>query len=234
MNIGKTMSHPRFKIERYRSVDRYLHALLLLTTHGQQVDTGDLAAKVGVSDAAASHMLKTLESKKLVKLEPYEGAELTPEGLHRALRVIRRHRLIEVWLHQVMKFDLNEIHARATAMQSLMDQTLEDKFDEILGHPKYDPHGQPIPGKNATWLKLTDSPLLDLTPGTIGKVSRITTDDKELLRYLAKLGIRIGEKVIFHHLSPFEGPVSVQVGDKTHHIGRKVAATIYLEPAESS
>ena len=128
------MRSPRLR--RSAAVDQYLHALLLLTDHGQPADTGELAAKVGVSPAAGSQMLKKLAELGLAKLEPYRGTELTTEGLHRALRVVRRHRLLELFLHRVMGFDLQDLHTRATALQSVIDEAFEERMDAMLGSPR--------------------------------------------------------------------------------------------------
>ena len=213
---------------RSAAVDQYLHALMLLTDHGQQADTGDLAAKVGVSPAAASQMLKKLADLDLVKLEPYRGTELTTEGLHRALRVVRRHRLLELFLHRIVGFDLPDLHARAVALQPAIDELFEEKLDAMLGSPRIDPHGRPIPGKNATWPKLGDSPLLDLPPGTSGAISRITTDSADVIKYLHGLGVRPGAVVVLEGIAPFDGPVSVRVKGNAVHLGRRLAQALHV------
>lgn len=213
---------------RSAAVDQYLHALMLLTDHGQQADTGDVAAKVGVSPAAASQMLKKLADLGLVKLEPYRGADLTTEGLHRALRIVRRHRLLELFLHRIMGFDLQDLHARARALEAAIDEAFEEKMDAMLGSPRIDPHGRPIPGRNATWPKLGDSPLLDLPPGTSGGISRITTDDADAIEYLHGLGIRPGAVVVLEGVAPFEGPASVRVKGNVIHLGRRLAQAVHV------
>jgi DtxR family Mn-dependent transcriptional regulator len=210
------------------SIDRYLHAVLLLADGGQPVDTGDLARKVGVSDAAASRMLRTLAEKGLVRVEPYRGAELTTEGLHRALRIVRRHRLLEAYLHSVMGFDLREAHRRAALMQPTIDEVFEDKLDAMLGHPKFDPHGQPIPSKNATWPKVADAELLGLPAGTAGRVSRVTSEDADAIAWLAAQGIVPGAPIVFDGLAPFDGPVAVKVGGRIVHLGRRLAAAVHV------
>ncbi len=213
------------------SIDRYLHAVLLLASSGQPVDTGDLARKVGVSDAAASRMLRTLAEKGFVRVEPYRGAELTTEGLHRALRIVRRHRLLEAYLHEVMGFDLREAHRRAALMQSTVDEVFEDKLDAMLGHPKFDPHGQPIPSKDARWPKVADSALLGLPAGTAGRVSRVTSEDADAIAWLAAQGISPGAAVVLEGLAPFDGPVALRLGSKLLHLGRRLAATVHLVDA---
>jgi DtxR family Mn-dependent transcriptional regulator len=208
------------------AVDAYLHALLLLTNHGQQADTGDLAKRVGVSAAAASRMLKNLALRKLVRLEPYQGAELTPNGLHCALRVVRRHRLLEVWLHTVMGFDLRESHQRAVLMQPTIDEVFEEKLDVMLGRPKFDPHGQPIPAKNVTWPRLADSPLLELPAGSSGQISRVTSEDEEAIKYLESQGARPDAPITLESIGPFDGPIAVRINGHLVHLGRRLAQLI--------
>ena len=210
------------------AMDCYLHALLELTDHGQSADTGDLAAKMGVSTAATSQMLKKLAEQGLVKIQPYRGAELTTDGLHSALRVIRRHRLLELFLHRIMGFELQDLHIRAVALQSAIDQQFEERMDEMLDHARVDPHGQPIPARNATWPKLGDSPLLDLPPGTMGRISRITTDCTEVIKYLHGLGVSPGALAGLESIAPFDGPVSVRVKEDVIHIGRRLAQAIHV------
>jgi DtxR family Mn-dependent transcriptional regulator len=214
---------------RARSIDLYLHALVILTDHGQQADTGDVATRVGVSPAAATRMLKNLAGKKLVRLEPYKGAELTRVGMHQALRVVRRHRLLEVFLHQVMGFNLRETHERALLMQPTIDEVFEEKLDIMLDRPKVDPHGCPIPSKDVKWPRMLDTPLIDLPAGSSGQISRITTEDVEAIKYLKSQGIRAGAPVAVESIAPFDGPISVRVGRRTVHLGRRLAQLVNLE-----
>jgi DtxR family Mn-dependent transcriptional regulator len=214
--------------------DRYLHAILLLTDSGRQAETTDVAEKVGVSPPAASNMIRRLANMKLVVLEPYQGARLTTEGMHRALRVIRRHRLLEVFLNKVLGFDLRECHVRATSMLPAADTTFENRLDEFLGHPQFDPHGNPIPTREAVWPKVADSPLLKLPPGAEGRISRITTDDAEMLKYLHGLGLKPAAQVVFESIAPFDGPVTLRVGNKQVHVARRVAEVLYLQGSDAS
>jgi DtxR family Mn-dependent transcriptional regulator len=209
--------------------DGYLHAILLLTDNGRQAETTDIAQRMGVSPAAASRMVQRLAKRKLVILEPYQGARLTADGMHRALRVVRRHRLLEVFLHRVLGFDLRECHVRAAAMQPTIDQTFEERLDEFLGHPSADPHGNPIPTRNVVWPKLHDTPLLKLPPGTRGTVSRIATDDPAMLEYLQKTGLKPGVKVVYEGLAPFDGPASLRLANRQVHLARRVAEVLHLQ-----
>ena len=214
---------------RARSVDLYLHALLVLTDHGQQADTGDVATRVGVSPAAASRMLKNLASKRLVRLEPYKGAELTRVGMHQALRVVRRHRLLEVFLHKVMGFNLRETHERALLMQPTIDEEFEEKLDVMLDRPTVDPHGCPIPSKDITWPRMVDTPLVKLPAGSSGQISRITTEDAEAIKYLKSQGLRTGASIVLESIAPFDGPITVRVDRRAIHLGRRLAQVINLE-----
>jgi DtxR family Mn-dependent transcriptional regulator len=225
------MVKPSQRTPQARSVDLYLHAILLLSDHGQQADTGDVAARVGVSAPAASRMLRNLARKKLVRLEPYQGTELTPEGLHRALRVVRRHRLLEVFLHEMMGFDLRESHRRALLIQPAIDEVFEEKLDAMLGSPRIDPHGQPIPTKEVTWPRLGDALLLDLPAGTAGRVSRVTSEDADAIKYLENHGVTPGVPIVLKSVAPFDGPVTVQVGRRVLHLGRRLAHFVHVERA---
>jgi DtxR family Mn-dependent transcriptional regulator len=229
LNGGLIMVKNLPQNKRARSIDLYLHAILILTDHGQLADTGDVATRVGVSPAAASRMLKNLAKKKLVRLEPYQGAELTAEGLHQSLRVVRRHRLLEVFLNKVMGFDLRESHERAQVMQPTVDEVFEEKLDVMLGRPKFDPHGQPIPAKNVTWPRLADSPILGVPAGTSGVVSRVTSEDGEAINYLESQGIRAGASIVLESIAPFDGPVSVRVSGGVRHLGRRLAELIMVQ-----
>ncbi len=229
----KASESPRLRRGR-GAVDHYLHVLLLLTEHGQHADSGDVAARVGVSTAAASQMLRRLAEEGLVRVEHYRGAELTTEGLHRALRIVRRHRLLEVFLVKALGFGIEEIHSRALAMQPGLDEECEDRLDRMLGHPKVDPHGKPIPGRNARWPKLGDAPLTALPPGSAGVVSRILTEEDEVREYLRSLGIDVGATVSMEGMAPFDGPVSLRVGERMVHIGRRIAESVHLDGAAKS
>ena len=231
LNLGGPLAKPEASARRDRSVDHYLHGLLLLTTQGGQVDTGELACHVGVSGAAASRMLKNLAKKKLVRLIPYQGSSLTSAGLVRALRIVRRHRLLEVFLHRVMGFELRDAHQRAFVLQPAVDEEFEEKLDVMLGHPTIDPHGQPIPSKQATWPKLTDAPLLELHPGAKVRVSRVVSEDSEAIGYLDALGIRTDSEIELVSVAPFDGPTTVCIDGKVIHLGRRLAQLICIGKA---
>jgi DtxR family Mn-dependent transcriptional regulator len=149
--------------------------------------------------------------------------------MHRALRVVRRHRLLELFLHNVMAFDLRESHRRALLMQPTIDEVFEEKLDVMLGRPKVDPHGQPIPGKNVRWPALADSALVDLPAGTQGRISRLTSEDAEAIRYLHGQGLRRGIPVVVESLAPFDGPMTVRIGRRTVHLGRRLADIVRVE-----
>ena len=118
---------------RSASADRYLHALLLLTDHGRPADTGALARLVGVSPAAVSAMLKRLSQQRLVRLQRYRGALLTTDGMHQALRIVRRHRLLETFLHRVLGFEVGDVHRRALALEPCVDSEFERSEERRVG-----------------------------------------------------------------------------------------------------
>jgi DtxR family Mn-dependent transcriptional regulator len=130
-----------------------------------------------------------------------------------------------------MGFDLRETHQRAMAIQPAIDEAFEEKLDELLGSPTVDPHGRPIPARNVTWPRLEDAPLVDLPAGTSGLVSRITSEDAEAIEYLAAQGLTAGTHVVLESLAPFDGPVSVKLGRRTLHLGRRLARLVSVEKA---
>jgi DtxR family Mn-dependent transcriptional regulator len=150
-----------------------------------------------------------------------------------ALRIVRRHRLLEAYLHGVMGFDLREAHRRATLMQPTIDEVFEDKLDAMLGHPRFDPHGQPIPSKNATWPKVADAELLGLPAGTAGRVSRVTSEDAEAIAWLAAQGIVPGAPIVLDGLAPFDGPVALRLGGRLLHLGRRLAAAVHVAEGDA-
>jgi DtxR family Mn-dependent transcriptional regulator len=215
---------------RSASVDRYLHALLLLTDHGRPADTGELARLLAVSPAAVSAMLKRLSQQRLVHLQRYRGALLTTDGMHQALRIVRRHRLLETFLHRVLGFDVGDVHRRALALEPCVDSEFEERLDAFLGHPKTDPHGKPIPDRDTRWPRLRDKPLLELSAGIEARVSRIMSDEVRAIEYLSRVGLRAGAAIAVKTVAPFEGPISVRVGGKVRHLGRHLATMIRVSP----
>ena len=195
------------------------------------MSTTALAAEVGVSAASATAMMKKLARLGLVKHVPYHGATLTANGERMALEVVRHHRLLELYLMESLGLGWDEVHAEAERLEHYLSEELEARIDAVLGHPTRDPHGDPIPTAELTLVaEVGGQRLSEVEDGGAAVIRRVPDGDPELLRYLASLGLVPDQAVTMVERAPFEGPVTVSVGDARHAIGRTLAAQIEVEP----
>ena len=182
-------------------------------------------------------MLKRLHSQKRAFVEhtPHRGVSLTEEGRQRALAVIRRHRLLETFFCEVLHFTWDEVHEEAERLQHSISERLEQRIAEYLGHPATDPHGDPIPSKDGQIAENEYVTLSEVAPGSVVRVSRVSDEQSEVLRYLSSLGIEPGITLTLIDKAPFDGPFLVRVGDDEtadrtpHGIGPGVAEMVMVE-----
>jgi DtxR family Mn-dependent transcriptional regulator len=210
----------------------YLKAVYRLSERGP-VTTQLLAEELRVAPPSATNMAKRLHELGLLNHAPYRGVTLTPEGRRVALDVVRRHRLLETYLAEAVGMGWDEVHDEAERLEHHLSDRLEARLDSLLGFPRTDPHGDPIPREGAD---LAAGPSLLQTPaGAGGTVSRVSDRDPEQLRYLRELGIVPGARVtVIEHL-PFEGPVRIRVlssndedDGQEHILGRVLAGVVRL------
>jgi DtxR family Mn-dependent transcriptional regulator len=200
--------------------ENYAKAIYQLQARGEgAVGTGAVAERLGVTPASASAMLKKLADEGLVEHVPYHGVKLTAEGEQLALEVIRHHRLIELFLAEVLGMPWDRVHDEAEVLEHHISEELEELIATKLGQPARDPHGDPIPSRELD-LEADDSvPLAELEPGQSGRFERVSDRDAEMLRYLDERGIHPGVEIEVHRREPFAGPMFVDVGGKTHALG---------------
>jgi DtxR family transcriptional regulator, Mn-dependent transcriptional regulator len=173
-----------------------------------KVTTSALAEKMHVSPAASSSMLKRLEETGFVERSRVGGITLTEQGRLAALQLIRRHRLLEVFLEQVMGFTWDQVEAEAHRLEHAVSLAFEDRMDRLCGYPTHCPHGDPIPRKDGTMPEESLCSLLEMTPGQEGILQRVSTNDARILRYLSQLDIKPGRALRLVDLAPFNGPVT--------------------------
>lgn len=212
------------------AVEDYLKAIYILKHNNAKVTTSLLAEHLGFKPASVTGMLKTLAELNLVFYTPYRGVELTPAGEKIALEVVRHHRLIELYLVEALGYSWDEVHDEAELLEHHISEKLEARIAARLGHPSFDPHGDPIPTLEGTLPEGSDRPLSDVPIGEGGVIVRVSDQNPDRLRYLADLGIVPGATVEVTASAPFDGPVSVQSGDTVHALDRRLARTIYLAP----
>jgi DtxR family Mn-dependent transcriptional regulator len=187
------------------------------------VGTGAVAERLGVTPASASAMLKRLADEGLVEHTPYRGVRLTKRGEDVALEVIRHHRLIELFLAEVLGMPWDRVHEEAEVLEHHISEELEERIADALGDPARDPHGDPIPSRDLDIADDRTIPLAELETGAEAVFERVSDSDPEMLRYLDSRGIRPGAGIRVTGREPFEGPISVTVGGGEHALGTPLA-----------
>jgi DtxR family Mn-dependent transcriptional regulator len=215
------------------AIQDYLKNIYRLQAHYDQVPTNALAERLGVSAPSVTSMVGKLDQLGLLKHERYKGVKLTPKGETLALKALRAHRLWELYLVEALDLPWDQAHIEAERLDHALSNELADRLDEVLGHPAVDPHGQPIPSRNGTVIPRTGMPLTELAPGDAGRVLLIRDDTPELLRYLGELGVYPGEPIRVLEVTPFDGPIHVQIGQESHALGRKAAEQVIVQTEET-
>jgi DtxR family transcriptional regulator, Mn-dependent transcriptional regulator len=217
-------------MEASSSVQDYLKAIYALGQH-PPVTTTVLAARLQVTPASVTAMVKRLAAQGLLRHRRYRDIDLTDRGRALALEVIRHHRLLEAYLHKALGMSWDKVHEEAEVLEHVLSEELEDRIADLLGHPTHDPHGDPIPPKNGAHTEVTHRSLAEFDPGG-ATVERVSDRDPDALRYLEQLGMVPGQAIEVERQEPFGGPVWVRVGRRRHAIGRELAATIHVSPCQ--
>jgi DtxR family Mn-dependent transcriptional regulator len=181
-----------------------------------------------VSSASATNMVKRLAEMGLVDYESYKGARLTDAGQKIALEIIRHHRLLELYLLEVMGYSWDEVHDEAEKLEHHISEQFEDKIAELLDDPTHDPHGDPIPTKDGIMPELDEQPLTAASQNHAYMIARVKDQDPERLRYLEKEGLLPGARVIVKKREPFDGPITLLVEDEQKVIGHELANMILI------
>lgn len=216
------------------TVENYCKAVLQLGLRGGEwVTTGRLAEALQVAPGTVTSMLKTLSESELAEYRPYEGVRLTRTGRALALRMLRRHRLIELFLVRTLGLTWAEVHEEAEHMEHAVSDVLIDRIDEYLGRPAYDPHGDPIPQADGTMRGegVPSQPLSACAAGDRVQIVRVLQQGSEFLRYLSEAGIDIGVQVRVESNSPEAGVVTLEVEGRLVPIGRPAAEQVLVVPA---
>lgn len=216
------------------TVENYLKAALQtgMRTGREWVGTGELAEALDVSPGTVTSMLKTLDESKLVEYKPYEGARLTKSGRKLALRMLRRHRLIELFLVQTLGLSWDQVHEEAENMEHAVSDVLIDRIDEYLGRPECDPHGDPIPNAEGEFRGRRDrsARLADCRPGERVRLVRVTNQDGAFLRYLSEAGLELGTVGEVVENSPVAGVVTTRIDGRLVSINHAAGNTLLVEP----
>jgi DtxR family transcriptional regulator, Mn-dependent transcriptional regulator len=212
------------------AVQDYAKAIYALESRTHEpVATNDLAARMGVTPASASSMVRKLSDLGLVDLEPYRGVTLTEAGKRVALEVLRHHRLLELYLAEHLGVPWDRVHEEAEALEHVISEDLEARIAAKLGNPTHDPHGDPIPSVDLEIDEGDAHALETLETGATGRFVRVSDSDPEMLRYLDERGVRLGDALEVVDRQPFGGPLTVRVGDALQVLGGALATAMRVE-----
>jgi len=214
------------------TVEDYLKQILLEEQgRGEKrVATGRLAQALAVTPGTVTAMVKALSESGLVDYEAYGGVRLTKAGRQLALHVLRRHRLIELFLVRIMGMDWSEVHGEADRMEHAVSDRLIERIDEMLGRPAVDPHGDPIPTVGGDLAPAPHETLAELTVGGSGRVARIVNQEPGFLRLVERLGLRPGTRVKVVARDEDADTLEIQVGRGARAgLGLRAAAKILVE-----
>lgn len=208
------------------STEDYLKNIFHLQSEKQHVNTGTLAAVLNVSPASVSEMISKLSKSGYIKNIPYRGFTLTKSGEKIAVSLIRKHRLIEVFLMERLNYSWEDVHGEAEKFEHVCSDVFIDKLDRFLGFPRRDPHGDPIPDKNG-YMKI--SIMKQLSKAEMGKnyvISKVNDTSTEVLKYISSIGIKLKTKIKLIEKLNFDNSLLVKVGNKDHLLSSKIAESI--------
>lgn len=202
------------------AIENYAKAIYALARRGDgTVTTNALAERVGVSAGSVSSMVKKLAERGLVEHEPYRAVQLTAEGRRVALSVLRHHRLLELYLAEHLGVPWDRVHEEAEALEHVISEDLAARIAAKLGHPTHDPHGDPIPDAALVIDEGHTRSLAEMDIGERGRFVRVSDTDPEILRYLDRRGIALGDELEVVAREPFDGPLTVRFGSEDHVFG---------------
>lgn len=213
-----------------RAMEDYLKAIYQLSLQSGRVSTSQLAERMKCTPASVTNMLQKLSALKVVEYAPYQGVQLTSTGRKIALEVIRHHRLLELYLSEVLGYSWDQVHAEAEELEHFISEEFEARIDEALGFPDRDPHGDPIPTKDG---KIDSEHFLSLWEAKSGQgviVRRVSDNNPEMLRYLASIGIYPNVQLKILERAPFNGPIHIQAETGQHSLGEELARQIFVTP----
>ena len=212
------------------TTEEYLEAIYKLQERNGAAKTTRLAEQLKVALGTITNTIESMEKQSLVIHEPYKGVKLTARGRKMALDVVRRHRLSERLLTDVLRLEWSKAHDAACKLEHVFaDKELSRPLDRALGHPKTCPHGNPIPTETGKLTEEQSEALSNLNRGEKGTVVKVTDERPDMLQYLATLGLMPGASVEMEEKAPFNGPVMVKVMGASYALGREVASVIWIK-----
>ena len=212
------------------TVEEYLEAIYRLQERDGAAKTTELAKQLKVALGTITNTVESLEKQSLIVHEPYKGVKLTAKGRKIALNVVRRHRLSECLLVDILKLEWGKAHDAACRLEhAFADKELIGPLEKALGNPKACPHGNPIPSASGELKEERSQTLTTLNVGEKGTIVKVTDERQDILQYLGKLGLKPGASMEVKEKAPFDGPIMIRIGDANFALGQNVASVIWVK-----
>ncbi len=216
------------------TVEEYLEAIYKLQRKEHPVRISRLAGALGVAPATVTEMTKRLDADGLVNRSEGIGVCLTANGRDAALAIVRKHRLVERFLTDVLGLPWDKVHEEACLYEHVVSPDVEASLEKLLDGPATCPHGFPIPDKDGRVVEPDSQPLAELPAGSRVRIVAVDEDDASMLSYLASLGLMPGVELGVLEVAPFSGPLLVQVKGARYALGREVAAKVHVSGIEAA
>ncbi|MBZ0299923.1 MAG: metal-dependent transcriptional regulator [Anaerolineae bacterium] len=216
------------------SVQNFLKSIYALQQGGKRVSTNEMAGLLNISAPSVTDMAQRLEEVGLVDYQKYRGVMLTPAGEEEALKILRRHRLIELYLVQELGYELYEVHSEAERLEHAVSDRFIEAIAARLGDPGLDPHGDPIPSADGIIERRDLKPLSDWPLGVPAVIARIRATNDEMLQHIVGRGLQLHTQIEVLGRDPFEGPLTVRVDQTQQIVGYNVATCILVEVLSDS
>jgi len=210
-------------------IEDYLECIFKLQEKSGVARTNDIVKSLGVVPGTVTNTVEWLEKEGLVTHKPYKGVKLTEKGRKIALQVIRRHRLSERLLTDILHMEWDKVHDAACKLEHSITDEIIKPLEKTLGHPKTCPHGNPIPTKCGGIIEEESQPLTALNEREQGTIVKITEEKADLLRYLGTMGLVPGASLEVVGKAPFNGPIVIKVGRTNRALSREVASIIKVK-----
>ena len=208
--------------------ENYLKAIYHLSLQSDSASTNQIATSLNTKAASVTDMLKKLADKELINYTKYQGVTLTTAGEKIALSIIRKHRLWEYFLVEKLNFKWDEVHDVAEELEHISSKELIDRLDDFMGHPKYDPHGDPIPDSNGLFKTHELKPVSTLSLDETGVISGVRDHTTSFLQYLERVQLTIGKKIKVMEINDYDHSVILKVDDNSIHISREIANNLLI------
>ncbi|MEX1246842.1 MAG: metal-dependent transcriptional regulator [Anaerolineales bacterium] len=216
-----------------QSIEDYLKAVYQLTREQERASTNALAEHLNIAPASVTGMLQKLSATRppLLEYQKHHGVRLTAQGEKVALETIRHHRLVELFLHQILGYQWDEVHEEADRLEHVISEQFEQRIAEALGDPRLDPHGDPIPSVDLTVPNSSHTLLSALRPGQRARVVRVRDTAPDLLRHLSEMGVVPQAELTVTEHSEFDGNLHLRVGKNKEEVvlGPRVTSQVYVE-----